>query len=333
MTSEPAGLSDLARRVAARTAEVSARVHEHAVVTPLADFPAAGERAGAEILLKSEHLQRTGSFKLRGALAKLGSLTSEQRERGVVTASTGNHGLGVARALAALGGTGIVCVPETASPVKLAAIRRYDVQIKVMGAESGQTEALARRYASEAGLTYVSPYNDIDVVAGQGTIGVEIVDQIGDRRLDAIVVSVGGGGLVSGIAASVKSRLPGVHVVGASPANDAAMAASVAAGQVVDVETTPTISDGTAGGVEPGAITLPLCAELVDEWVLVPEEEIRSALRFVIDNHHQLVEGSAAVAVAAAMSYGRAHPGARVVAVSCGANISADTLAAALARD
>jgi threonine dehydratase len=324
------GLSDLASRVAARTRDVSRGVREHTVLTPLAEFAAASDQSGARVLVKSEHLQRTGSFKLRGALAKLGGLTEEQRERGVVAASTGNHGLGVAHALATLGGTGIVCVPPNASAVKVAAIRRYGVEIQVMGAESGETEVLARDLADRRGLCYVSPYNDIDVIAGQGTIGEEIVEQSGEQPVDAVVVAVGGGGLVSGIAATMKSLLPAVHVLGASPANDAVMAASVAAGRVVDVVASPTVSDGTAGGVESETVTLPLCSELVDEWLLVPEEQVRHTLRFVIDNLHQLVEGSAAVAIAAAMAYGTRHPGARVVAVSCGANISADTLARAL---
>jgi threonine dehydratase len=332
MTHHVKPLSTLAQSVADRTCELSPRVRQHTVLTPLADFPAASEESGAEILVKSEHLQRTGAFKLRGALAKLVSLTPEDRERGVVAASTGNHGLGIAHALSVLGGTGVVCVPSTASPIKVAAIRRYGIEIKVLGSESGETETMARRLADDSGQSYVSPYNDLEVIAGQGTIGEEILEQAGQRGVDAIVVAVGGGGLVSGIAATVKSRLPDVRIVGVSPANDAVMAASVAAGRVVTVDAQPTISDGTAGGVETDAITLPLCRELVDAWMLIPEEQVRSTLRFVVDNLHQLVEGSAAMAIAGAIDYARAHPGARVVAVSCGANISADTLADAIRR-
>src|SRR5262249_7460661 len=167
------------------------------VRTPLEDFETASERCGARLLLKCEHLQRTGSFKLRGALAKVSRLDDEQRARGVVTASTGNHGLGVASALALLGGTGFVCVPESASPVKVAAIRAAGTEVRVLGRQPGETELLARALAEELGCTYISPYNDLDVIAGQGTVGREIVAQLGDRGLDAIVVSVGGGGLIS----------------------------------------------------------------------------------------------------------------------------------------
>jgi threonine dehydratase len=324
-------LSVLAQQVAARTQALSAGIHDHAVVTPLTEARAASQLCRAEILLKCEHQQKTGSFKVRGALAKLISLGSAQRDRGVVAASTGNHGAGVAYALSALGGSGIVCVPEHASPVKLDAIRRYGAQLRVMGRDPEQTENLARRWAAGQGMAYVSPYNDLDVIAGQGTVGEELVWQLGGRPLHALVVAVGGGGLISGTAAAVKSALPGVRVIGASPANDAAMAASVRAGRVTQVSARPTISDGTAGGVEDGSVTLQLCTELVDEWVLVEEQDIHSALRFIIDTEHQLVEGAAAMAIAAGLRIARDSPGLTTAIVSCGANISADVLARAIA--
>jgi threonine dehydratase len=325
------GLSALARQAAAKTRAVSGRVHDHAEVTPLTGWAAATEECGADILLKCEHLQKTGSFKVRGALAKLASLSGDERDRGVVAASTGNHGLGVAYALSVLGGKGIVCVPEHASAVKVAAIRRYGVEVRVMGREPAETESLARLLAAEAAMSYVSPYNDLDVIAGQGTVGEEIVQQLGGRAVDAVVVAVGGGGLISGVGAVIKSALPGVRVIGASPARDAAMAGSVRAGKVVRVDALPTISDGTAGGLEDGSITLPLCTELVDEWVLVAEPDIRSALRFMIDTEHQLIEGAAAVAVAAGLKVARSAGGKAMVIVSCGANISSAALAGAIA--
>lgn len=325
-------LSELAREAAARTRTISEGVHRHALVTPLTGWAAATEETGTEILLKCEHQQKTGSFKVRGALAKLLSLSEEQRDRGVVAASTGNHGLGVAHALSALGGKGFVCVPEHASPVKVAAIRRYGVEVRVLGTDPLETEHQARLLAAKAGMSYISPYNDLDVIAGQGTVGEEIVEQLDgrDRPVDAVVVAVGGGGLISGIGASIKAVLPGVRLIGASPVNDAAMAASVRAGEVTRVDALPTISDGTAGGIEEGSITLPLCAELVDEWVLVTEPEIHSALRFMIDTQHQLIEGAAAMAIAAALKTSRGSGGGATVIVSCGANISATALAEAL---
>jgi threonine dehydratase len=323
-------LSPLARQTAARTRELSPAVGEHVTLTPLVSLGAASDLTGAEILLKCEHQQRTGSFKVRGALAKLLALGPGQRQRGVIAASTGNHGLGVAYALSVLGGNGIVCVPEHASPVKVAAIRRYGTEVRVMGRATEETERQARSLASQQGLSYVSPYNDPDVIAGQGTVGEEIIRQLGQRPVHIVVAAVGGGGLISGVAAAVKSALPGVRVIGASPAADAAMAASVRAGRVTQVSAGPSISDGTAGGVEEGSVTLPLCTELVDEWMLIDEPDICSALRFVIDTEHQLVEGSAALAIAAGLRAGRSLPGQTVAIVSCGANISADVLASAL---
>jgi threonine dehydratase len=324
-------LSPAAQQIAARTREISAAVSEHVVLTPLAAFGAASDITGAEILVKCEHQQKTGSFKARGALARLLALGGRQRERGVVAASTGNHGLGVAYALSVLGGHGIVCVPEGASAVKVAAIGRYGTEVRVLGSDTAETERLARELAAGEGMSYISPYNDPDVIAGQGTVGDEIVRQLAGRPVHAVVAAVGGGGLISGVAAAVKSALPGVRVIGASPASDAAMAASVRAGRVAEISARPTISDGTAGGVEEGSVTLPLCTELVDEWMLIEEPDIGSALRFVIDTEHQLVEGSAAMAISAGLRAGRAAPGERIVIVSCGANIAADLLARALA--
>jgi threonine dehydratase len=323
-------LSQLARELAARSAAIAPDLADHVVRTPLVRFADASELSGATLLVKSEHLQRTGSFKIRGALAKILSLSPDERARGVVTASSGNHGLGIAHALRILGGTGIVCVPEGASPAKLRALARHDVEVRTLDASPDVTETSARALAEELGRTFVSPYNDPAVIAGQGTIGVEILAQLGRRRLDAVVVAVGGGGLVSGIASVVKSALPDTRIVGASPANDAAMAASVQAGQIVDIEAKPTLSDGTAGGIEPGSITFPLCSELVDEWSLVTEQQIRDALRLAIDTEHQLLEGAAATSLAAAIELGRENPGSSIAVVSCGANISSSTLRAAL---
>lgn len=299
--------------------------------TPLQRFGAFSEELDAEVLVKCEHLQRTGSFKARGSMAKILTLTDEQRERGVVTASTGNHALGVGNALKTLGGRGIVYLPENASPSKVAALRRYGLEIRAEGTDSGVLEPKARAYAVEHDLTYVSPYNDPDIIAGQGTVGVEILEQLAGEMLDAVVVAVGGGGLVSGVAAVLKKHLPNVKVYGASPVRDAAMAASVEAGEIVQVDGQDTLSDGTAGSVEPGSITFDLCRRLVDDWVLVSEDAIRAALRMVIDTEHQLVEGSAAMAFAAAQDRRTELAGKRVAIVSCGGNISSSTLVAALA--
>lgn len=324
--------SNLPRDIVERSLRRGPVIAPHLVKTALEDFPALGEPADAQVLLKCEHRQVTGSFKARGALSKLWALGPQQRDAGVVTASSGNHGLGVAHALRSLGGTGVICVPTTASTVKVAAIRRMGVEVCKLGDDAGETEVLAQALAGDRGAAYVSPYDDLDVIAGQGTIGTELITQAGGAGLDAVVVAVGGGGLVSGVAAVLKDRFPDLLVIGASPLNDAAMAASVEAGTVVAPPAHPTLSDGTAGAVMPGAITLDLCRDLVDAWVLVSEEEIAAALRLVIDERHELIEGAAGVAVAAVARSRDLLSGRRVAVISCGAHIAADTLARALSQ-
>ncbi|MBV8931106.1 MAG: threonine/serine dehydratase [Kutzneria sp.] len=317
--------------IAERSEYLAPTLREHLVLTPLTRFDAFSDELGAEVLVKCEHQQRTGSFKPRGALAKILSLDPAQRQRGIVTASSGNHGLSVAYALDELGGHATVFVPDNASPVKIAAMRRLGADIRRQGTDVGVLEGVARAHAAKYDMVYVPPYNDPEVIAGQGTLAVEMLDQVGHRGFDAAVVSVGGGGLVSGVASVLKRHFPGIRIIGASPANDPAMATCVRAGRIVAIDALPTLSDGTAGNVEPGAVTVGLCRDLVDDWVLVDEAAIAAALRRVIDTEHQLIEGSAAVAFAAALARREQLAGLRVSIVSCGANISSATLARALA--
>ncbi|HEY3556686.1 MAG TPA: threonine/serine dehydratase [Kribbella sp.] len=316
--------------LAERSERIAPQLREHLPPTPFVRFGALSDELGADVVVKCEHQQRTGSFKARGSMAKILTLSDEQRQAGVVTASTGNHGLGVGNALATLGGHGIVYLPENAAPGKVAALRRLGLELRAKGNDTGALELEARAYAAEHGLTYVPPYNDPEIVAGQGTTAVEMIEQLGGASLDAVVVAVGGGGLISGVAAVLKQHLPGIRVYGAQPAADDAMAASVRAGRIVQVDARQTLSDGTAGSVEPGSITFDLCRELVDDWVLVGEDAIRAALRTVIDTEHQLIEGSAAMAFAAVRERRTELQGKRVAVVSCGGNISSSTLVAAL---
>lgn len=287
---------------------------------------ALGARLGGEVRLKSEHLQHTGSFKARGALHKVLCLTHEARERGVVAASSGNHGAGLAWACRLMEVPAVIYVPHQASSAKVAMIERLGAQVRRFGVDGLDTEEHARATAEREGRTYVSPYNDVDVVCGQGTIGVEMARQ-GGAVLDAVVMAVGGGGLISGVSAYLKHVMPGIRIVGALPANSPVMAESVAAGHIVTRESHPTLSDGTAGGIETGSITFPLCQALVDEWVLVDEGEIAAAMRRFLEEHHQLIEGAAGVALAAlerrAVAGGaRGLDGECVGVVLCGANIS-----------
>jgi len=300
------------------------RIRRHIRETFLERSPFLSEACGADVYLKLENLQHTGSFKVRGALSKILSLTEAERERGVVAASTGNHGAAVAYALSIVGGSGAVFVTESAPPTKIEAIRRWGAEVRTHGTDCAETEAHARKTADKDGLVYISPYNDPRVIAGQGTIGIELAGRL--DRIDAVFVPLGGGGLTSGIAGYLKSVKSGVKVIGCSPENSQVMIQSVKAGRILDMPSLPTLSDGTAGGVEAGSITFELCRDLVDDYIAVTEDEIRGGLRLMIRTHRYLVEGAAAVAVAACLKAPGRFAGGNVVVVISGANIDARLL-------
>jgi threonine dehydratase len=280
-------------------------------------------------MLKCENLQRTGSFKARGAVSKVLSLSLEERARGIVTASTGNHGAAVAYAGSIIDVAPLVVVPAGANPAKLAAIERLGGRVEVHGTDSVESELAARNIADERGLTFISPYNDPAVIGGQGTLALELLEQVPD--LTTVLVAVGGGGLASGVAGMLKSVRPSVRVVGCSPSASAVMYHSLQEGSIVEMPSGETLSDGTAGGVEPGAITFDILAQLLDDFVTVDEEDIRRAFLALIEIEHQLAEGSAAMAYAAAQAYAGPDTGTTVV-VLCGGNVGVDTLGRILAE-
>jgi threonine dehydratase len=300
------------------------KIRPYIRTTPLEySFPLS-KLTGSQVFLKLENLQHTGSFKVRGAMNALHSLTAEQRARGIVTASSGNHGIAVAFGLHTLNIPGIIFVPEDTSPTKIEAIRGYGADLRFWGKDSVITEEYARFYAAQHEMVYISPYNDPHVIGGQGTIGVELCRQA--ERIDVVLVALGGGGMISGIAEYVKTVFPQTEIIGCSPENSPVMAKSVQAGRILEMESLPTLSDGTAGGVEQDAITFPLCQRLVDDYILVTEEEIRQAIRLCIETHHMLIEGSAGVPLAALLKTAERFRGKTVVVVLCGANMSLQTL-------
>ena len=306
---------------AAREAE--ARIRPYVAETPLRRSDALSDACRAEVYLKLENLQLTGSFKVRGAFNKLLSLDADAKARGVVTASTGNHGLAMAHAMRRLEVAGIIFVPEGAAETKVANIRRYGADVRFYGKEGGETERHARDYASQRDMVYVSPYNDWDVVAGQATVGVEIARQA--PGIEILVASVGGGGLIGGVAGHLKAVKPGLRAIGASPRNSKAMMDSVKAGRVIDTDHAPTLSDATAGGIDRDTITFDLCRRVVDEFVDVGESAIRDAMRLCVEREHMLVEGSGGVAVAA-LDVASDIESKTVVVVICGANVDPSKL-------
>jgi threonine dehydratase len=304
----------------------AARVAPHVERTPLRRLPHL-EAGRGRVLAKLECWQTTGSFKFRGATHKLRLHVERARSHGVITASTGNHGLAVATAARELGAKASVFVPSSADPRKRAAIIAAGAQVIESGVDCVDAEAAARAASAAGQALYVPPYNDAEIVAGQGTAGVEILEQLG-RTPEALVVALGGGGLIAGVATALKASGP-VTVVAASPQRSPAMHECLRAGGVIDVHCDPTLSDGTAGGVEPGSITYDLCKQLVDRSELVDEAEIARELRASIDAAHLLIEGAAAVAFAVARRVAREIDG-DVVVIACGANISAETLVRAI---
>lgn len=313
------------------TTQAEQRIRSYIRETPLDHALALSEMGQSHVYLKLENLQYTGSFKLRGSMNKLLSLSPAERAQGIVTASSGNHGAAVAYGLKRLGLPGQIFVPENASPVKVEMIRRLGARVHHYGHDSGLTELYARDYANQHGLVYISPYNDEQIIAGQGTIGVELARQLG--QIDAVFVTVGGGGLISGIAGYLKAVQPQIKVIGCLPQNSPVMAESVKAGQIIEMESLPTLSDGSAGGIEPGAITFELCQKLVDDFVLVSEDEIKAAIRLIIESQHMLVEGAAGVAVAAYLTTAKRFRAQNVVIVLCGANISLEALKSVIGPD
>ncbi|MBN2430528.1 MAG: threonine/serine dehydratase [Acidobacteria bacterium] len=300
-------------------------------VTPLEESPCLSRLITGDVRLKLENIQLTGSFKVRGALNKILSLSPEEREWGVVTASSGNHGTAMAFLMQRYACSGTIFLPEYTSTAKQEALRMYGAQIILHGNDCLEAEQLARATAEREGRIYVSPYNDWQVVGGQGTVGVELARQC--ENLDAVLVPVGGGGLMAGVGGYLKTWNPQIRVIACQPERSPVMAASLQAGRIVEMESGPTLSDGTAGGMEPEAITFPVCQSVVDDCILVTEEEIAAAIRLMVERHHLLVEGGAALTVAALCQQPQRFHNQTVALIISGARISLDVLRRILGRE
>ena len=304
---------------------VSERIADFVTRTPLIRSAGFSRELSAEVYFKLENRQRTGSFKIRGATNRLLTLSEEQRARGCVAASSGNHGAAVACAMQQLGVTGIIFVPEHTSPAKVEKIRSYGGTVEFFGNDGLDTEQHAREYARQHGMFYLSPYNDEEVIAGQGTCGDEIIEDL--PNVDIVFVAVGGGGLVAGVGSVLKSHKTESRIVGCQPAASAVMMRSVEAGEILVLPSEPTLSDGTAGGIEPDAITFALNQAVVDDWVEVDEAQIASAMRRCMDSEGEVVEGAAGVAIAGMLERAADVAGKKVVVIICGGNVSDEVLA------
>ena len=294
------------------------RVMPHLHRTPLLQSRILGEMAGVDLMMKAEIFQRTGSFKSRGALNALMQLTDEERERGVVTMSAGNHGQGIAFAASMVGTRAVVFMPETAVPAKVDAIRGYGAETQFVP-DMEHIFSLMEAYREEHGLTFVPPYSDPNIIAGQGIAGLEILEDAPD--VDAVIVPVGGGGLISGIAMAIKSENPDVRVIGVEPTGSNIVKKSLEAGAPQQSGPIDTIADGLAAPFA-GELTQAVIAHYVDEVVLVEDEEIVDAMKLILTRAKVLAEPAGAAATAALLT-GKAgvSKGSRVVTLLSGGNI------------
>lgn len=299
----------------------AARIAGRVARTPLVASTALAARTGVPVYLKLETRQQTGSFKLRGATNAVLSLDAAARRRGLVTASTGNHGRALAHAARAEGARAVVCLSSLVPANKVAAVRDLGADVRIVG--SSQDEALAEveRLVRAEGMVAVPPFDDPAVIQGQGTLGLEIVTDRPDVRL--VLVPLSGGGLASGVAAAIKGLLPRARIVGVSMERGAAMQASLRAGRPVDVREVETLADSLGGGIGlDNRFTFALCRDLLDDVVLVSEDEIADGIRHAYAVEGEVVEGAAAVGIAALLS-GRVRPDQPTAIVVSGGNIDA----------
>lgn len=296
-------------------------IEEDIYKTPLIFSSKLSQISKAKVYLKMENLQHTGSFKIRGVLAKVNSLHQSEFDKTFVAASTGNHAAAFGYASAKFKFKGVLFLPEKTSKAKVKALEAYHVEKIFYGTNSMETEAKATAYAKEINGVLIHPYNDVEIIKGQGTVALEIKDQL--PEVNTVLVPIGGGGLISGIASYFKDDH--VDVVGCQPANAAEMCHSVRKGYIVPPSTLDTISDASAGGIEDHALTYDICKTLLSGFELVEEEEIKKAVAFVAIHHHTLIEPTSALPVAALLNAEK-YAGKTIVLVLTGKRINIDLL-------
>jgi threonine dehydratase len=299
-------------------------IRKHIRETPAEHSPFFSKEGDCNVYLKLENLQLTGSFKLRGTMNKLLSLSKKEKKTILITASSGNHGAAFAHGVKKLRLRGVIYLPGHTSQAKVDALKYYDVVLKFFGTDCVKTEEHAIKEAVKNSFKYIPPYNDMKIISGHGTIGIELKRQV--ERIDAVLVPVGGGGLISGIAGYLKSLDEKIEIIGCQPKNSAVMYESIKAGKILEMESQPTISDGSAGGIEQGAVTFNLCKKYVDDFILVSEEEIKEAMKLILEKHFMLIEGAGALSVASFLKAKERFKGKNVVLIISGSKLTLDTL-------
>lgn len=295
------------------------RIARKAERTPLVPSPSLTERCGVPVHLKLEHRQTTGSFKLRGASNAIALLSPEARENGVVAASTGNHGRALAHAAKLEGIRATICMSRLVPSNKVDEIRRLGAEIRIVGNSQDDAQVEVERLVAEEGMAMVPPFDDARVIAGQGTLGLEIVEDL--PEVGCVLVPLSGGGLAAGVAAAVKGRQPAAKVIGISMARGAAMKASLDAGRPVQVEELPSLADSLGGGIGlDNRLTFAMCRDLLDGVVLLSEDEIAAGMRHAYEHEREIAEGAAAVGIAALLA-GKVRAPGPVVAILSGRNV------------
>ena len=300
--------------------EANERCQDHLLPTPLEYSMYLSDKIEGEVWLKLDSMQRTSSFKFRGAINKILSLTEAELDRGIVSASTGNYALAVAEAMRIRNRRATIYVANDIEPSRLELLRSHGLNLVIHGEVAWDAEKEARRVGDEEGKIYVSPYNDPIVVGGQGTCGYEISQQLPD--LDAAFLACGGGGLLTGSAGWLKSHNSDVEAFGVSPANSPVMYESMRTNKMVEMDTQPTLADTCAGGIDLDSITLDLCRRYVDEIVLLTEKEIEASIRLLFEQHRLVTEGSGALSIGGLLKRKERFKGKKVVAVVCGRNVN-----------
>ena len=306
------------------------RIRKYIRETPSDFSPYLSQLGGCVVYLKLENFQATGSFKLRGATNKLLSQSEEDLLRGIVTRSTGNHGAAVAYLCKKFRYKGIIYMPENASQSKIDALRLYGVDIKIQGKDCNESHDFALKSAEKNSQVFIHPYDDVKIIGGQGTIGIELTRQI--DRIDTVLAPVGGGGLISGIAAYLKSINKNIEIIGCQPKNAPAMYEAIKAGRVIKIETKPSISDATGDNIIQGN-TFDICKRYVDDFILVTEEEIKEAIKLVLEKHYMLIEGAAALSVASFIKEKERFKNKTVILVLSGSKIGINTLRGILLKE
>jgi threonine dehydratase len=309
--------------------EASARIRSSIFVSPFMRSETFSQLTGNSIFLKLENLQMTGSFKERGALNRILLLTNEERRRGVIAASAGNHAQAVAYHATKRGIASQICMPLTTPLVKVSATRGHGAEVILFGANYDEACQEALRRCEEQGLTFIHPFDDEAVIAGQGTLGIEMLEQVKD--LDALVIPIGGGGLIAGVACAVKEMKPKIRVIGVQTSKLPSMKAAVEKKKVVTLRAEKTIADGIAVR-SAGVRTFPLVQKYVDEIVTVDEEEIANAILLLLEKEKTLTEGAGAVAAAAVLNRKTAHAGKKLGVLISAGNIDVTLLARIIER-